>query len=119
MICASCQQAEAVVFIKQLSDNHVHQTALCAACAAQAQDTLAPADALLKLLAQAGMARPRPGPARCPGCQLTFAEFRHDGRFGCPGCYDHFAPLVRGLIPRIHNGATLHRGRAPKKSPEA
>ncbi|MEK7858200.1 MAG: hypothetical protein AAB320_03580 [Elusimicrobiota bacterium] len=119
MICASCQQAEAVVFIKQLSDNHVRQTALCAACAAQAQEAFAPADALLKLLAQAGAARPHAGPARCPGCQLTFAEFRHEGRFGCPGCYDHFAPQLRGLIPRIHNGASLHRGRAPKKAPEA
>jgi protein arginine kinase activator len=117
MICTSCQKAEAVVFVKHIINNQVSQAALCADCAAQAHVPLTPADpmaALLQLLGKPDAARVRvPAAARCPGCGAAWAEFRETGRFGCARCYEHFAELLRPLLPRFHAGAYTHRGKTP------
>lgn len=113
VICTSCGKAEAVLFVKQLIDNELTQAALCGACAGQLQQHPAVADPLLKVLSSLAAGR-RAAPA-CPACQTSYEDFRETGRFGCPTCYDHFAPLVRNLLPRIHAGAYQHRGKAPRR----
>ena len=112
MICASCHKAEAVVVVKVLVDNALSSVALCAGCAHKAYVAEGSTDALLAILAKAAPAHRVS--ARCPGCLTTYAEFRASGRFGCARCYDHFAPLIRSLLPRIHAGAYAHRGKAPR-----
>ena len=116
MICTSCKKAEAVVFIKHIHNNQVSQSALCAGCAAEAHVPLNPVNpvsALLQLLAKPGAAHARvPAAARCPGCGMTWAEFRETGRLGCMRCYDHFATQLRLLLPRVHGGAYAHRGKS-------
>ena len=122
MICTSCQKAEAVVFIKHIINNRVSQAALCADCAAKAHVPLNPVNplaAILQLLAKTGTPRPRAAPSRCPGCGTTWADFRETGRLGCARCYDHFSDLLRHLIPRVHAGAYVHRGKAPRTPPPA
>ncbi|MBI5210204.1 MAG: hypothetical protein HY927_09570 [Elusimicrobia bacterium] len=119
MICSSCQNAEAVVFIKTILGNKVGRQALCADCAAETQPAAPSADPLegllsglpsfLKLLRPA----PRGKPLRCDGCGMAYAEFRQTGRLGCPACYDSFEPYLKSIIPRIHGGATSHRGLRP------
>ncbi len=113
MICTSCRKAEAVVFIKTIVNNKVSQQALCASCAGEAVP--AGADSLLELLSGLLPSRPRVHPSRCPDCQTSYAQFRERGRFGCPACYEHFAAQIRSILPRIHAGATQHRGKAPKQ----
>lgn len=113
MICTSCQKGEAVVFIKTIINNKVSEQALCAPCAGKGA-ALEPADAFLEMLSGMSAPKARPHPPRCPQCQTTFAQFRNHGRFGCPACYDHFAPLLKDVIPRIHAGAYQHRGKKPK-----
>jgi len=121
MICTSCKKAEAVVFIKHIVDNQVSQAALCAECAAKAHVPLNPVNpvaALLQLLAKPGAPRARvPAAPRCPGCGTTWMDFRATGRLGCARCYDHFAALLRPLVPRIHAGAYVHRGKSPQTPP--
>jgi protein arginine kinase activator len=123
MICTSCKEAEALVFIKHIVDNQVSQAALCADCAAKAHvplNPVNPAAALLQLLAKPGALRARvPAAPRCPGCAGTWADFRATGRLGCARCYDHFAALLRPLVPRIHAGAYVHRGKSPQTPPPA
>jgi len=48
----------------------------------------------------------------CPVCGLTFYEFRHVGRLGCPHDYVCFAEELEPLIVNIH-GATKHVGKSP------
>ncbi len=52
----------------------------------------------------------------CPACGLSFARFRQAGTLGCPDCYRAFEELLAPLIERAHNGATQHRGKAPRRA---
>ena len=49
----------------------------------------------------------------CPVCGITFYEFRHVGRLGCPHDYVCFEEELEPLIVNIH-GATAHTGKQPK-----
>jgi len=49
----------------------------------------------------------------CPDCGMTYAEFRQNGRFGCPKDYDVFGKEVVALLERIHNGASRYSGKTP------
>ena len=111
MICHSCGQREATVLAQTVVHNQVKKTALCASCAAELHPAAA-LDALMEALA-ALSGRARVQHRRCHGCRTSFAEFRGAGRFGCPQCYEHFAPQVRDLLPRVHAGAYHHRGKTP------
>jgi protein arginine kinase activator len=49
----------------------------------------------------------------CPVCGVTFYEFRHVGRLGCPHDYVCFSDELEPLIMNIH-GATEHVGKSPR-----
>jgi protein arginine kinase activator len=51
----------------------------------------------------------------CPVCGVTFYEFRHAGRLGCPHDYVFFRQELEPLIVNIH-GATEHKGKRPQHS---
>ena len=48
----------------------------------------------------------------CPVCGITFYEFRHVGRLGCPHDYVCFEEELEPLIINIH-GETTHVGKQP------
>lgn len=50
----------------------------------------------------------------CPVCGVTFYEFRHVGRLGCPHDYVCFSDELEPLIMNIH-GSTEHVGKKPKR----
>ena len=54
----------------------------------------------------------------CPNCEITFKEFRSQGRLGCPHDYNAFAKELTPLLENIH-GETQHVGKCPKRAPEA
>ncbi len=49
----------------------------------------------------------------CPICGITFYEFRHAGRLGCPHDYVCFQEELEPLIMNIH-GAAEHCGKQPQ-----
>lgn len=53
----------------------------------------------------------------CPVCGITFYEFRHVGRLGCPHDYVCFEEELEPLIINIH-GETKHVGKQPKQGAE-
>lgn len=67
------------------------------------------------LLGQPGGAAGGNDPAalKCPACGLKYAQFRADGRLGCPAEYDAFRPALEPLLDRIHR-ARAHAGKAPR-----
>ena len=97
------------MLVQTVRANQVKKAALCASCAA----ALEPEHALdaLELAIEALRARAHTG--RCANCKTTLAHFKETGRFGCPSCYDHFRAQVETLLPRVHAGATRHRGKTP------
>ncbi len=50
----------------------------------------------------------------CPVCGITFYDFRHQGRLGCPHDYVCFEKELEPLLMNIH-GATRHQGKRPKR----
>lgn len=58
-----------------------------------------------------------PGYEPCPGCGLTWADFKEHSRLGCPACYRHFGDEVERVVERLH-GSTRHQGRAPQAAVE-
>ena len=50
----------------------------------------------------------------CPVCGITFYEFRHVGRLGCPHDYVCFEEELEPLIANIH-GETKHIGKRPRR----
>jgi protein arginine kinase activator len=53
----------------------------------------------------------------CPGCGMTYAQFRQTGLLGCPQCYEAFESQLLPLIARAHEGGTRHVGKTPKAVP--
>lgn len=49
----------------------------------------------------------------CPVCNISFLEFRKQGRLGCPHDYVHFAKELEPLLVNIH-GETQHVGKTPR-----
>jgi len=49
----------------------------------------------------------------CPGCGMSYADFKRQGRLGCPRCYDAFGEKLLPLVRRIH-GAVQHVGRSTR-----
>src|SRR5699024_10052868 len=52
---------------------------------------------------------------QCPQCGMTFADFKHKGKFGCAHCYDTFADRLDPIFRRVHSGNTRHHGKIPKR----
>lgn len=42
----------------------------------------------------------------CPSCQLTYAEFLKQGKFGCAMCYSTFRKQLPPLFEKLHTGTT-------------
>lgn len=54
----------------------------------------------------------------CPYCGISFHDFRHQGRLGCPYDYQAFREQLESLILNIHS-ETRHQGKRPSKGAEA
>jgi protein arginine kinase activator len=60
--------------------------------------------------------KPRVAVKACPGCGLSFAQFRQVGRLGCAQCYLAFEQELSSLIERAHGGGSHHSGKTPRRS---
>lgn len=126
MICESCHQNLATVHLTEIVQKHKQETHLCEGCAqSRGVPYKAPFVAAAKekaggpaKKAEAAVSGPPQVPpelaAPCPGCGMSFADFRASGRLGCPGCYEAFRKGLVPLLEKIH-GATQHTGRVPHR----
>lgn len=120
-----CQQCEkpATFHITELTGPEVMEVHLCEPCAriyltqADSEEepkTLAGALAQKLKVGQTAEDLARLDQQACPICGITFYEFRHIGRLGCPHDYVCFESELEPLIVNIH-GATKHIGKRPKR----
>ncbi len=123
MKCQRCEKP-ATFHITELTGDEPQEVHLCTDCA---QDYLAPeeeetpptaslAGALAQQLqvGQTAEDLARLDQQACPNCGITFYEFRHAGRLGCPYDYTCFEEELEPLIINIH-GETEHKGKRPKR----
>jgi protein arginine kinase activator len=113
--CDLCQKP-ATVHLTQILADKVHKVDLCESCA-QAKGVTDPSGfSLAELLFNPA---PSAGGAglRCESCGFTQAEFKKQGRFGCPQCYDVFREMLPPLLANMHKG-TDHVGKVPQRALE-
>ena len=133
MLCDKCKENEAIIFYREVINDHEKTMRLCADCAAEAEksgligkskpldifDNMEfPGDVTFFLGGLFGVPayqKQKTNEAKkCTLCASTFAELVKSGRVGCPECYKVFAEELAGTVSRLH-GATTHCGRAPGK----
>jgi protein arginine kinase activator len=115
--CDLCSKP-ATVHLTQILDNKVHKVYLCEACAQEKGVTdpsgLSLADLLLKASLNTDAAS---GGIRCEQCGFSPADFKKQGRFGCPACYGAFKGILDPMLDGMHKG-TVHSGKVPHKAME-
>ncbi len=120
MLCEMCKKVKATVRYTEVVNNKIIKMNLCEECAKKKGVTIqAPftiAD-LLAGLADLGLRGAEDVKKVCPGCDLSYMEFRKVGRLGCARCYTAFEKNLRGLLETIHK-SSRHVGKVPSVARE-
>jgi len=118
MNCEMCKKNEATVRYTEVVNKKIVKMNLCEECAKKKGVTIqAPftiAD-LLSGLADLGLRAEEDLKKVCPGCGLSYIDFRKTGRLGCDSCYKAFEKSLQGLLETIHR-STTHVGKVPSRA---
>ncbi|MGV2341636.1 MAG UNVERIFIED_CONTAM: DNA helicase UvrBC [Planctomycetaceae bacterium] len=106
--CRRCTKT-ATIHVTEVRDGKGTAVHLCGSCAREYLEKNATAEAALAVAAEAVEAHSEAESAPsnippCPHCGISFAEFRENGRFGCPQDYTHFHSELQPLLENIHEG---------------
>ena len=118
MQCQRCNKQPATIHLTEILNNQKTERHLCEDCAKEegiavkAQINLQ--DVLAGMLA-AHETVERFANLKCPDCGLTYAEFRNQGRLGCPNDYEVFAQPLAEILEKVHGG-TEHTGKVPSRA---
>ena len=121
MKCQFCQNP-ATVHLTDIINKKKREVHLCEECARQhnlipeAQQELNVPALLQFLMGQALGAKNQgdPNKVACPHCGIKYAQFRAQGRLGCPEDYEVFRAALEPLLERIHRHVR-HAGKAPTR----
>lgn len=114
--CDICGRNDAVMKVRQLAkDGTAREIEVCSACAqarglVEAREIRSDAAAVLADLRE--RVEESDEAARCPTCNLSFAEFKRKGQLGCADCYAAFRERLLPVVRRLH-GAVQHVGKTP------
>lgn len=126
MKCQICDNP-ATVHLTDIVNKKKRELHLCTKCArernlipeppgAQQLDLKALLNVLMHPFPHAGQDAPdtvTPVVEACEVCGITLAEFKAEGRLGCPHDYESLRPALEPLLERIHR-STAHVGKAPR-----
>ena len=112
--CNYCE-TPATVHLTQIVNNQVKKIDLCEGCA-KSKGLSSPQGISLSDMFSGTMEASDSSTQGlvCPTCGFTHADFRNNGRFGCPDCYKSFSPILRDTLEAMHPG-THHVGKVPNQ----
>lgn len=119
--CHNCgRETDGAVKITQIRGNQKTMVTLCRSCASAMgfhnpldQMPFPLAKILGSFIEESVMSETQPAQEiSCPTCEMTFAQFSQQGRFGCGDCYETFRPQLETILRKIH-GHCVHRGKTP------
>lgn len=116
MKCRNCPKV-ATLHITEILHGQVQEHHLCEDCARPFLEKTASPAAPPGVTASDESESEEHEQLVCPGCEMTFKEFRSQGRLGCPHCYTAFQAELMPLLENIH-GETRHCGKVPRKAPQ-
>ena len=119
MKCEICGLKDAVIHIRQIQKDSVHELHICEECAQEKglireEETELPVTNLLAGLidgAEASVAGDKAASV-CPRCGTKLADFRRTGRFGCAGCFTVFESDLRAIVSQMA-ARPRHAGKLP------
>ncbi len=114
--CKICGKP-ATVHLTQIVGNKIQKVDLCEACAHEKGVTDPEGFSLGELLNPGATQAPSREAMVCEHCGFSPKDFKKLGRFGCPACYEFFAPIIEPMLRNMHSGVT-HRGKVPGRSIE-
>lgn len=114
--CQICGKP-ATVHLTQIVGGKIHKIDLCEDCAKDKGVTDAVGFSFSDLIGSLGAADPAPESLSCAECGFTPKDFKKSGLFGCPSCYEAFAPILMPMLRTMHRDVT-HVGKVPKRSLE-
>jgi protein arginine kinase activator len=125
MLCQRCGKNEATVQLTKIVKGKKTVLKICMECAQKAgydqslsAGTFPVSSFLGSIMPESGQSETDSLPKlKCPGCQLTYREFRASGQLGCYQCYQTFFDHLKDLLRRIH-GSNEHVGKIPRSSRE-
>ena len=123
MKCQYCDDP-ATVHLTDIVNKKKREQHLCTKCArernlipeppgAQQLDLKALLNMLTHPLVPGPAGAAQPVAEACEVCGITLAEFRAEGRLGCPHDYEALRPALEPLLERIHR-SVVHSGKAPR-----
>ena len=121
MKCQFCDKP-AAVHLTDIINKKKREMHLCEGCAREhnlipdAQQELNVPALLQFLMSQAEAAKSKsdPGGVACPECGMKYAQFRAQGRLGCPADYELFRSALEPLLERVHRHLR-HVGKTPSR----
>jgi protein arginine kinase activator len=119
MKCEICGLKDAVIHIRQIQKDLVHELHICEECAQEKglmreEDSELPiANLLSGLLEGKDLTGAGEVKEACPKCGMKASEFRKQGKLGCPECFHAFEKDVRAIVSQMaarprHTGKTPH-----------
>jgi len=120
MVCDACKQQQATVHLTEIINDQMTELHLCEPCAnqkgAQVESHFGLSDLLAGLadIGKSPEAEEEVISKACPGCAMTYEDFRKVGRLGCADCYPTFKRSLASLLKRIH-GSPHHVGKSPAR----
>jgi len=119
MLCEICGKKRATVHVTEIVSGKATEAHLCESCAKKkgmvGTQSVGITDLLTGLMDLGIEIGEREKTLKnCPGCGMTFKDFRKTGRFGCARCYEAFRESLMPLLEKIH-GSVRHFGKSPKK----
>jgi protein arginine kinase activator len=118
MKCEICGLKDAVIHIRQIQKEMVHELHICEDCAQEKglireEDSELPiANLLSGLLEGKDMTGASDVKDACPRCGMKASDFRKQGKLGCPDCFAAFEKDVRAIVSQMA-ARPRHTGKLP------
>jgi protein arginine kinase activator len=118
MKCEICGLKDAVIHIRQIQKEMVHELHICEDCAQEKglireeESELPIANLLSGLLEGKDVAGAASGRESCPKCGMKATDFRRQGKLGCTECFTAFEKDVRAIVSQMA-ARPRHTGKVP------
>lgn len=118
MKCEKCGENEANIHMKNIFNGNITEYHVCDSCAKKTKDSIEGFDLSFNSLLE-GLIKENVEnktvlkEKKCSKCNMTYSEFKRNGRLGCDNCYTTFRPEISAMLNKL-NGTTKHIGKRPK-----
>ena len=119
MKCEICGLKDAVIHIRQIQKDLVHELHICEECAQEKglireEESELPISNLLSgLLEGKDVTGSTEVKEVCPRCGLKASEFRKQGKLGCQECFKAFEKDVKAIVSQMA-ARPRHTGKVPR-----